>query len=230
MLSNALFDLGAQYDQMLLQGLRLSGENHEYFLQGRIRRLVDDLKGFPPPARILDFGCGIGHATAELAKAFPNSEVVGVDVAEPALEYARTTISLPNVRFTAMLDESSRPYQLCYTNGTFHHIEPSKRPAILRSLANILRPGGRLAFFENNPWNPFTRLVMRNIPFDRDAILITPGRAAELLRGSGFETCQPTAYLFYFPRTLARLRPMEPSLARLPLGAQYFVLAKTCSR
>ena len=42
-----------------------------------------------------------------------------------------------------------------------------------------LLTGGVLALFENNPWNPGTRLVMKRIPFDRNAQTISPraGRA-----------------------------------------------------
>ena len=226
MVSSALFDLGEQYDQMLSQGLRLSGENHEFFLRGRVERLAKDLPDGPGPRRVLDFGCGIGHATAELATVFPKAEIVGVDVSEPALEYARSTVKLPNVRFTTTLDANSGDrFDLCYTNGTFHHIDPAKRLGILRDLGGVLTKGGYLAFFENNPWNPGTRLVMRKIPFDRDAILMAPFRAARLIRKAGFELRQPTVYLFFFPRPLASLRPVEPSLCRLPLGAQYFILA-----
>jgi hypothetical protein len=46
-----------------------------------------------------------------------------------------------------------------------------------------------------------------------------------LLRSCGFEILR-TQFLFVFPRALAKLRPLEPALARFPLGAQYLVLAK----
>ena len=47
------------------------------------------------------------------------------------------------------------------------------------------RPAGYFALFENNPWNPGARLVMRRIPFDRDAIMLSPRHAARMLILSG---------------------------------------------
>jgi hypothetical protein len=39
-----------------------------------------------------------------------------------------------------------------------------------------------LSALENNPWNPGTRYVMSRIPFDRDAIPLTPSAARHLLK------------------------------------------------
>jgi hypothetical protein len=65
---------------------------------------------------------------------------------------------------------------------------------------------------------------MKRIPFDRDAITLTPPETLELVCKGGFSAATSTRFLFYFPRPLAALRPLEPALARLPLGAQYYVL------
>ncbi|HLG98212.1 MAG TPA: class I SAM-dependent methyltransferase [Bryobacteraceae bacterium] len=228
MLSNTLFDRGAEYDQMLMQGLRFSGENHEYFLRGRIHRMLADLDSSYRPRRILDFGCGIGHATQYLTELFPDAEVIGMDTSEPALEYARGALSGRNARFTSSLETlPDAHFDLCYTNGTFHHIEPSLRIPVVNQIRRVLSPKGLFAFFENNPWNPGTRLVMRSIPFDRDAVPLPPPEAKGLLGRCGFTQCQPATFLFYFPRQLAPLRRLEPALARIPLGAQYYLLARS---
>ena len=64
-----------------------------------------------------------------------------------------------------------------------------------------------------------------SLPFDRDAILVWPHEARRLLRSAGFQVLR-TDYVFFFPRFVAALRPMEPSLRRLPLGGQYLVLVQ----
>ncbi len=87
---------------------------------------------------------------------------------------------------------------------------------------------GCLRFFENNPLNPGTRYVMSRIPFDRDAITLTPWNARALLRSAGFDILG-TDYLFYFPKVLSALRKVEPLLAKLPFGAQYLVLCRKSS-
>jgi 2-polyprenyl-3-methyl-5-hydroxy-6-metoxy-1,4-benzoquinol methylase len=42
-----------------------------------------------PPARVLDVGCGYGWSTVALAKAYPNAQIVGVDLDEPSIDEAR---------------------------------------------------------------------------------------------------------------------------------------------
>lgn len=41
------------------------------------------------PARILDAGCGTGHGLSLLRKAYPDAELIGLDLARPMLEVAR---------------------------------------------------------------------------------------------------------------------------------------------
>jgi SAM-dependent methyltransferase len=112
-----------------------------------------------------------------------------------------------------------------FCNGVFHHILPGDRVAALDTIYSSLRSGGVLAFWENNPWNPGTRYIMRRIPFDRNAIALSPSAARSLLRKRGFEVLR-TDFLFFFPRLLAWLRSFEPGLVHLPLGAQYQVFCR----
>ena len=66
---------------------------------------------------------------------------------------------------------------------------------------------------------------MSRIPFDRDAITIAPREARHLQRNAGFEILR-TDHLFFFPRMLRWLRPLERMLVIIPLGAQLLVLAR----
>jgi len=167
--SDDLFDRSAEYDAMLDRGLRLSGENRHYFAHGRIDDLQRQLPAGFAPRRILDFGCGLGDTTKLLAERFPTATAVGIDTAANALEHARLTHGGERVRFEQGMPPGDRSYDLCFVNGVFHHIEPFRRLEVVASIRASLVPGGWFAFFENNPWNPGTRLVMRRIPFDRDA-------------------------------------------------------------
>jgi len=221
----ALFDLSAEYDQMLNQGIRLSGEGQEFFIQGRVESLPSRLPRDYQPRRILDFGCGIGTATRYLSEKFPTAEIVGVDTSEKALEYGTEHYGSGRVRFRPLGELAAESgFDLCYVNGVFHHIEPEQRVGAVQSIHRALRPGGHLALFENNPWNPGTRLVMSRIPFDRDAIPLSIPEARGLVRAGGFHIVSQSWTLFYFPRALAFLRPTENLLSHLPLGAQYCVL------
>jgi SAM-dependent methyltransferase len=222
-----MFDLAQEYDAQLHQGLRLSGENKEFFIRGRLQDLYRQLPAGFHPERILDFGCGLGDTTHLLAELFPGADIVGFDTSDPALDHARRTYGSARISFCGLAGFTQMaPVDLCYTNGVFHHILPEKRAGVMVQIHRLLRPTGHFALFENNPFNPGTRMVMHRIPFDREARPLRPREAQRLLQGGGFSFLCPPRFLFYFPRSLAFFRPMESLLARIPLGAQYYVLAR----
>lgn len=222
--SDRPFDRSDEYASMLEQGLRLSGESRDFFMEGRVRDLRAQLGA--PPARILDFGCGTGETAAHLAQVFPQAEVYGIDTAENAIAHAERAHGGARVRFGLVRDfDAESAFDLCYTNGVFHHIPPGERDGALRRIHRSLVSGGRFALMENNPWNPGTRMVMRRIPFDRDAIPLSPPEARRLLVRGGFTRIAAPRFLFWFPRFLAPLRVLEPALVHVPLGAQYYFLA-----
>jgi len=216
----------AEYDRMLEQGLKVTGEEKTFYIEGRLALLTTLLPlGFEPQA-VLDFGCGAGETTRRLAAMFPRAQVTGYDIEPEIISQAAVRHTEPNISFTAALDEI-RPtsIDLCYSNGAFHHIEPSERPSVVSGLFERCRPDGVLAIFENNPWNPGTRLVMRRIPFDRDASPISARALRRILDAGGFDP-QASRHLFVFPAFLRALRPAEKWLTRAPLGAQYVVTAR----
>lgn len=226
--SESEFDrVAADYDEQLHRGVSLSGERKEYFAEARVawlkRRLAGRLDGTPS---VMDYGCGTGTAIPFLLDAFQPAAILGVDISAASLATARLTHPSACVRFARPADYAPQSQvQLVFTNGTFHHIPPRERPTVLAYLFRALCPGGWLAIWENNPWNPGTRMVMKRIPFDRDAVTISAWRLARLVRAAGFAV-ERTDFLFVFPNALRALRPLEPALARWPLGAQYLVLAR----
>ena len=224
-----LFDLSEEYESMLNEGIRLSGENMLFFLEGRLNLLRKRLGPRESVRRVLDFGCGLGYASQRLKQMLPAAEIVGVDTSRNALEAAGRRNGGPGIRFLTVeevdRDPENSSYDLCHVNGVFHHIRPPERPAALGLIHRCLRPGGMLALFENNPWNFGARMVMARIPFDRDASMLSPLMTAGLLRSAGFRVAR-TDSLFFFPRILGALRFSEPFLSWTRLGAQYLVLAE----
>jgi SAM-dependent methyltransferase len=221
------FDLhAADYASELMKGLKLAGESKDYFAQGRIDYLREwwDAGHRREPRRILDVGCGIGDVTVILAGTFPEAEVIGLDPSPKCLERAIEDYAGERVSFRPLERVISPQADLIHLNGVVHHIEPAEREAFFHALAAAVAPGGALALFENNPLNPGTHLVMARIPFDRGCVKVPHWEARRRLRESGLDPSE-TGFLFYFPRALAWLRPLERRLQRLPLGAQYGVLA-----
>ncbi len=63
-----------------------------------IRRQYPDFQ----PRRILDLGCGLGHNVLPIAAAFPEAEVIAIDVAAPMLRYGAAraiSLNISNVTF-----------------------------------------------------------------------------------------------------------------------------------
>ena len=215
------------YDQMLEHGLVVSGEGKEYFAQGRIDWLkahMDEL-GLAPQC-IMDYGCGTGMTTPLLLERFDADCVVGIDPSAKLIKRANCEYASARTRFQQ--SQQYRPQEevdLVYCNGVFHHIPVARRPMAAQYIWESLRPGGYLAFWENNPWNPGTRLVMSRVPFDRDAVTLTSSEACGLLQSAGFHIVR-TDYLFIFPRFLRALRWIEPHLCQFPFGGQYLVMAR----
>lgn len=218
----------SQYESALNEGLSVSGEGPEYFARRRVEWTAQTLQtfGFDTVDSVLDFGCGVGLATPLIQSSIQPREIWGFDPSTAGIERADREFGNPQTRFTASTRDLPRDhFDLAYCNGVFHHILPKDRHAALTTVHQSLKPGGWFAFWENNPWNPGTRYVMSKIPFDRDAIVISPPEARQLLNHAGFEISQTNAW-FLFPRSLSWLRPVENWLHRLPLGAQYVVFAQ----
>ncbi|MDA0576675.1 MAG: class I SAM-dependent methyltransferase [Verrucomicrobia bacterium] len=216
----------ARYDEALHRGVSLSGERKEYFAEARIAWLSRRAGVSARFDTIMDFGCGTGSGLPGLYRQLAPRRLLGVDVSQASLDEARRAHGALPAQFLRPQDgPPAAPVQLVFSNGTFHHISPTERPGVLAYLHASLAPGGTLAIWENNPWNPGTRLVMSRIPFDRDAMPVSAPTLARLVRGAGF-TVLHVDYLFIFPAFLKALRGLEPHLTRLPLGAQYLVLAR----
>src|SRR5579871_3071037 len=130
---------------MLNRGIRLSGESREFFARGRLSYLRSKLPPERGIKRVIDFGCGTGNTSALLAETYPGAAVLGVDTAGKALEYAREKFGSPTVAFLPLEGlQGAGPFDLCYVNGVFHHIEPEERIGTLQSIRKELSPNGKL--------------------------------------------------------------------------------------
>jgi SAM-dependent methyltransferase len=227
-MANTEFDnYAGTYDCALDEALAVSGEDKTYFARARIAWLADCLRNMQfQPESVLDFGCGTGTATPLLFDLIGAKSLIGTDVSLKSLDVARRTHGSGRTVFLPL--EQYRPsgtIDLVFCNGVFHHIPLDQRAATVECLYRSLRSGGIFAFWENNPWNPGTRYIMRQCPFDRDAITVTLPAARRLLQTSGFHPLR-WDFLFIFPRILRGLRPLEPFLSAFPLGAQYQILCR----
>jgi SAM-dependent methyltransferase len=210
----------SDYDRVLREAIPDGFDEDGYFAQYKValvhRRLRD-----APPVRVLDFGCGAGRSLTYLEQYLPGAELWGFDVSTASLEIAARRV--PRARLVSEWEALPRAgFDAIFTANVFHHIPVDERLAALRRCRGALAPGGSLFLFEHNPYNPLTRHVFERCPFDVDAKMLTLSQALALSRNAGFGTVSH-AYTLFFPKPLKALRRLEPLLARLPLGAQYYV-------
>jgi SAM-dependent methyltransferase len=226
--SSGFDEFASNYEAALQQGLSATGESKDFFAHGRIQFVQSQLARLAHrPSRILDFGCGTGTSVPLLLSLPGATAVTGVDPSEESLETAAQNYA-DACNATFAIPDRLPPagnMDLAFCNGVFHHILPEQRASSMKYIFDSLRPGGIFAFWENNPWNPGTRYVMSRIPFDRDAITLSPPESRRLSRAAGFDVLM-NRFLFFFPKSLGWLRWMEPMMSTLPLGGQYIVLCR----
>lgn len=212
------------YRDLHKQSVRASGEEPDYFAAYKVAYMARALgrEAAAAPLKILDFGCGVGSSIPHLVSTFGSAHVHGLDVSGESIELARN--DYPGAAFD-VIGEQSLPLpdasmDVAMAACVYHHIAPAERARWTRELKRVLKPGGHAFLFEHNPLNPITQKVVRDCPFDDDAILLPRAESLSLLRDSGFAAVDVN-YIVFFPKPLAFLRPLETLLAKLPLGAQY---------
>jgi SAM-dependent methyltransferase len=230
-MDSAEFDKFAEeYLSTHRKNIACTGEDPEYFSRYKIeevRRRWDSEKRKEPDA-ILDFGAGIGNALPFLASRFPSAAITALDVSRRSLEIAERRN--PGMATFVLHDGSQNfplprgAFDLVFTSCVFHHIPPEEHVGLFSQLRLLLKPGGVMIVFEHNPINPVTRYIVATCPFDEKAVLIPARSLVQRQRQAGFSHIR-VAYTGFFPGSLRALRPLEPFMAALPIGAQYYTLA-----
>jgi 2-polyprenyl-3-methyl-5-hydroxy-6-metoxy-1,4-benzoquinol methylase len=125
--------------------------------EGIQKYFEDDFLPYVPPAefegkRILDFGCGSGSSTMVLARMFPRSEIVGVELSPELLELARRRkdfYGYRNLTFLlspagTTLPEGLAPFDFVVLSAVFEHLLPAERKNLMPQLWALVKPGGVL--------------------------------------------------------------------------------------
>jgi hypothetical protein len=78
--------------------------------------------------------------------------------------------------------------------------------------------------FEHNPYNPITRRVVNDCPYDEGVELLSKRALNRLLEATGLRVVRH-GYSLFFPPGLKALSGLEMMMSWLPLGGQYWTLA-----
>lgn len=131
--------------------LVMLGENDDYLFH---TAFVDTAIPERPYRRIVDLGCGFGKSTWPFARAFPEAEVIGVDLAAPCLEMAHEKASALGLnigwlqrdcRHTGLADAS---VDLVTSTMLIHEMPVNAIADMLNEAARLLAPGGVLRMLD----------------------------------------------------------------------------------
>jgi ubiquinone/menaquinone biosynthesis C-methylase UbiE len=103
-------------------------------LMAGFERALDELIGLAAPESILDVGCGEGVLSGRWAERLAAATVVGLDLADPALEEQWRALERPNLSFV-----TGRAEQLPFAGGEFDLV------AAIETLEHVREPDRALS-------------------------------------------------------------------------------------
>jgi len=122
--------------------------------------------------RLLDFGCGSGETSTQLAAL--GADVLGIDVSPDLVSLARRRAELDGVSHRAQFwvrDIVADPppkdhFDLVLCSAVLHHVDYKAALPVLRS---CLKPGGRIVIGEPIAASPLLRWLRAQLPIPVDA-------------------------------------------------------------
>ena len=130
-----------------------SGQYEQRMASYWLPQIPDVVEKLEAGGRVLDVGCGVGRVSATIAKAFPNSTVVGLDPDEESIRQARQAAQSaglgPHVEFVATTTGQYEPaenFDLVTACDCVHDF--AKPVQTLSEMRSLLKPDGTLFIVE----------------------------------------------------------------------------------
>lgn len=173
--------------------------------------LIDTIKG--TPRRILDLGCGTGSTTLMLKQAFPQAEVIGIDLSPYMLfmaDYKAKKAGLDIQWLHGNAEETGFPdasFDLLTASLLFHETPSKVTQSILHECFRILMPGGEVVILDGN------QKTMRQVdwltevfeePYIKDFAV---GSVDAWMGAAGFEAVQ-TQELWWVHQVTRGMKPL----------------------
>ncbi|HQX45108.1 MAG: class I SAM-dependent methyltransferase [Saprospiraceae bacterium] len=138
------------------------------FLFGRKRLLKEISLAYPDPSNILEIGCGTGYNLLNLAKAYPNASITGIDLSKEMLEVCnhqiqqnKLSIEIINEPYSKDRFENKFDLILCSYSLSMMGIHTTE---ILEAAYHDLKQGGFFTAvdFHRSKFDFFTRHMKKN--------------------------------------------------------------------
>jgi len=116
--------------------------------------LIDKVQS--QPRRILDLGCGTGSTTLMLKQAFPQAEVIGIDLSPYMLFMADRKAQQAGLQLQFLhgnaehLDFADASFDLITAALLFHETPPAVTQTILKEAHRLLTPGGQVLVLDGS--------------------------------------------------------------------------------
>ena len=234
-LSTIEFDQYARdYFEELSHPLRnmIDPEGH-YFIELKSRILEELTQVYfdnRADIRIVDVGTGLGLFEKFLMPKFNN--ITALNLSFEMLKVAKTINPLPRGKSAYVqgnayhLPLEDNYADLIFMSCVLHHLEDDEVEITLRELARICAPQGHIVFFEHNPYNPFTQLVVHTTPLDRNAKLVTYRKLKRSSEKAGIKIHRQDFFL-YGTRAIDDFVGRHFAwLGNLPFGGQYALVGQ----
>jgi len=207
--------------------MRVTGFPLEYFTNYKADDICREIAANQlGPEKFLDFGCGIGNTLKSLSSRVPDLKLFGAEVSASSLELAKSRGIPAELAFIeSALPFADASFDVTFASCVFHHIPDVQQGKWADELFRVTDQNGMVMIYEHNPFNPVTRHVFANSPFDVNAKMLTPSMLKTLLRNAGFRDLR-VKYRVFFPKALHWLLFAERALTWLPLGAQFYITGK----
>ncbi|WP_017654251.1 class I SAM-dependent methyltransferase [Fortiea contorta] len=185
--------------------------------------LIDTIK--VQPRRILDLGCGTGSATLMLKRAFPQAEVIGLDLSPYMLvraEYKAISANLNILWRHGNAEKTAFPassFDLVTASLLFHEVPAAISQSILQESFRLLTVGGQVLILDSsqNAW--------RHLEWAKD-VFVEPylheyaaGNIDESMKKVGFAAVQ-NQDIWWIHQITSGIKP-------IPTNARHYVPTST---
>ncbi len=159
-------------------------EDRHFWFRSRNRCITAGLRSLPEFATIrdvLEVGCGTGVVLAQLQRLFPDGRLIGMDLFEEGLKFARQRFQGTLIQGDVFQHFFEQPFDLIGAFDVIEHLDDDEK--ILRRFWQEIRPGGHLIVTvpaHQGLWSYFDDLAhhrRRYAPAELECKLVSAGFA-----------------------------------------------------